>query len=421
MKSEMIEKSPIAQSLPETGKWRVLTILTLVCFVSLIERCNLTVIARFVRDEFHLTNISVGYGFTAFLICYAIGQIPAGLLVDRFGAKRVLLASVTVWALSTSLFSLLLSGYARSGTIVVLGLILFRSVLGFAEASTFPAAAHAIRVWFPKRQFGIANSALLSASFAGEAIAIAVLVWLIEQVGWRWSLFLSVAPAIALGFGIWLSYPSTAAKTADTETKPPTADPRRRMRMTYLSIGYFFHDYATYLFIFWFYIYLVDVRGFKSASSGWIAALPTVAAALAALSVGLWADRWATRWGRGRASLSLIAFSGVGGAVALAVGALAQNPTVAVGGFVVAMASRGMADAVFWSYLIHVGDGKVGKMGGIMNLAGNLGGVASTIAAPLMSAYLGWTPALLVAALFTMFTALPAITNWRDAVVEVAD
>jgi ACS family glucarate transporter-like MFS transporter len=414
MDSEMIEKNPIDQALPQNVKWRVLTILTLVSMVSLIERCNLTVIARFVRDEFHLTNIEVGHGFTAFLVCYAVGQIPAGLLVDRFGAKRVLLASVTVWALSTSLFSLLLSGHARSGTTVVLGLILFRSVLGFAEASTFPAAAYAIREWFPKRQYGIANSALLSASFAGEAIAIAVLVWLIELVGWRWSLFLSVTPAVALGFAIWLSYPSTAPKASETENEAHAPDPLRRMRMTYLSIGYFFHEYVTYTFVFWFYIYLVDVRGYKELTN-WVAALPTIAAALAALGVGMWADRWARRWGRGRASLSLIALSGVGGGIALAVGALVQNPIVSVGGFVLAMGSRGMADAVFWSYLIHVGGGKVGKMGGVMNMVGNLGGVASTIAAPLMSAYLGWTPALLLAALFAMFTALPAIANWRDA------
>ena len=74
-------------------RWFILALLTCFSTVCYVERINLTVAAKFIRDEFGLTDTQIGWSFSCFLFSYTLAQLPAGALVSRYGPRRVLAAA----------------------------------------------------------------------------------------------------------------------------------------------------------------------------------------------------------------------------------------------------------------------------------------------------------------------------------------
>src|ERR1700739_3861959 len=86
--------------------------------VAFLDRTNISIAGVQIGKEFNIDNTHLGWVFSAFLIGYAAFQVPAGLLVHRYGTRLVLTFAVIWWGLFTVLTAIVPP--TMSGSVVVL-------------------------------------------------------------------------------------------------------------------------------------------------------------------------------------------------------------------------------------------------------------------------------------------------------------
>src|ERR1700689_4644742 len=104
--------------------------------VAFLDRTNISIAGLQISREYGLSNQSLGWIFSAFLIGYAGFQLPAGVLAARFGPRRVLTLGVLWWCAATALTSVLPTGIPHALAL----LVLVRFALGAGEAVIYPSA-----------------------------------------------------------------------------------------------------------------------------------------------------------------------------------------------------------------------------------------------------------------------------------------
>ena len=137
--------------------------------VSYVDRGNLSVANLSIAQELHLTPAVMGVLLSAFFWTYAVWQIPAGVLVDRFGVRGTYALAFTIWSLSSA--SIALS--TGAGDIKIFS----RLMLGFAEAVAPVASLAVIRASFPPRENGLPTSIYMTGQTLGPAIGSILGTW----------------------------------------------------------------------------------------------------------------------------------------------------------------------------------------------------------------------------------------------------
>ncbi|MBL8793128.1 MAG: MFS transporter [Planctomycetia bacterium] len=136
-----------------------------------LDRACLSFVGNMVQVDLSLTDTQLDLAFSAFFLTYALCQVPAGWLSDRFGARRMMVLYLTACGLCTALM-----GAAQS----FLGLVLARLALGGVEAGGYPTAAGLLRRWIPVDGRGRASSFIgLGARLGGAATPLATAVLLV--------------------------------------------------------------------------------------------------------------------------------------------------------------------------------------------------------------------------------------------------
>ena len=171
-------------------RWWIGGILFASTVINYIDRQTLSVLAPFLKQEYHWTNTDYAYVAIAFRLAYTIGQTVCGRQIDRLGTRLGLTISVT-WYSIVSLLTSLATGIKSFAA--------FRFLLGAGESANWPGASKAVSEWFPNRERGLAAALYDSGSSIGGAIAPFLILPLYLRFGWR------VAFAIPglLGF-LWL-------------------------------------------------------------------------------------------------------------------------------------------------------------------------------------------------------------------------
>src|SRR6202034_4746504 len=113
-------------------RWRIAFLLALGVLVNFFDRINLSVSRDALHDSFGLSLVAFGYLSSAFSWTYALMEMPAGVLLDRLGVRRVGRVSTLLWSLAS------FSGALAPGLNWFLGA---RLLLGVSESPTFPANA----------------------------------------------------------------------------------------------------------------------------------------------------------------------------------------------------------------------------------------------------------------------------------------
>lgn len=384
--------------------WRLVGLLAVTATASYLARVNVSVAGALMRDELALDPIQMGRVFSAFLLGYALCQVPAGMLADRFGAKRVLALAALSWVVATAALALVPSTAALP---LLLG---FRLLLGIGEAPTFPAAAQAISRHIPPAARGRANGLVIAAIGLGSAIAPPLVGFVMVRYGWRAALAVSGLPALAVAIA-WLAVkemPPELEPSHAGEGTPPGARFERKTELTPLGLGtrsfvlltasYTLQGYVGYIFVFWFYLYLVDVRGFSLLRGAVLSSLPWLLSIVSIPLGGAVSDALVKRigpaWGR-----RVVPMAGlVGGSVFIAVGARTTNAVVAAVCLALATALVLSVEGPFWATMTELAGPKSGAAGGVMNMGSNLGGLVSPALTPVLAAAIGWEAALHVAA-----------------------
>lgn len=158
--------------------------------INYIDRQTLSLLAPYLKQDYHWTNTDYANLVIAFRLAYAIGQTANGRLMDRIGTKRGLTITV-LWYSLVSILTPLARGF-RS----FLG---FRFLLGAAESGNWPGATKAVSEWFPKQERGLATAFFDSGSSIGGAIA----PFLVLPLYFRWGYRPAFAVPGVLGL-LWL-------------------------------------------------------------------------------------------------------------------------------------------------------------------------------------------------------------------------
>jgi MFS transporter, ACS family, D-galactonate transporter len=159
-------------------RWGIVGMAFLGTTIHYVDRANLAVAAPFISDELNLGSFQMGLILSGFFWTYAVGQLLAGYLVDRYGARIMYTFSAVWWSVFTAAAALA-QGFAS--------LFGFRLLLGTGESPAYPSNVKVTGEWFPKQERGLATGIYDSGARAGTAAAAPIEAGLIALIGWRGS------------------------------------------------------------------------------------------------------------------------------------------------------------------------------------------------------------------------------------------
>ncbi|MFM8552096.1 MAG: MFS transporter, partial [Nitrospiraceae bacterium] len=156
--------------------------------------------------------------------------------------------------------------------------------------------------------------------------------------------------------------------------------------------------YVAYVYLSWFYIYLVNVRGFGLLRGAFYAAMPFVAIAALCPLGGWGTDRLAIRWGVNRGRAWVGALGMLLASPCIVWGAYAEAPFLALALLSLGAGWLYFAVGAYWASTVDLSKAHAGTLSGIMNTGANIGGTLSPTLTPWLAEHLGWDAALGAAA-----------------------
>ena len=157
-------------------RWWIGGLLFASTVINYIDRQTLSLLAPYLKLQYHWTNSDYANLAIAFRVAYTIGQTVFGRMMDRVGTRRGLTFTVVCYSIISMLTSLA-QGFYSFAT--------FRFLLGAGESANWPAATKAVSEWFLKRERALATALFDSGSSIGAAIAPFLVRWIYSRWGWR--------------------------------------------------------------------------------------------------------------------------------------------------------------------------------------------------------------------------------------------
>ena len=378
-------------------------LLMLFCFsfLSYLLRMNISVAQHAMVPELGLSDIQIGAVFSAFMLGYCLLQVPAGICGDRFGPRPVLACAALAWAFLTLLSGVIPGKLVKGAFPAFVSLLILRFLFGAAEAATYPVAGRAIANWMPEHKHAFSTAVVIEGAPVGSAVTAPLIAYLMQALGWRATFYVSALLPGVLAMVWWWRVPdrnesqiAIAQEIASSSKIKINAltwwSQLRSRNIAFLCASYFLDSFVMFIFVFWLFKYLTDVRRFTVVGSGWATSLPFVAASFALPSFGYLSDRLSARrgvlWGRRAVAMGCLICAGT----LLFLGAATSTVWLALIAISLSVAFVFSTEGCYWSTAIGLSGTHAGAAGGLMNTAGNLGGVVSTIAVPLLVRMLGW-------------------------------
>lgn len=398
--------------------------------LALVDRTNISIAGIEISRQFHIDNVHLGWVFSAFLIGYALFQVPGGVLARRYGPRRVLTFGIVWWGVFTALTAFALPGMHAA----LFTLIVVRAALGAGEAVMFPAANQFVERWIPIAERGRANGVIFGGVGLGSALAPPLITAIILRHGWQVSFwFCSVLGLLAAT--VWYvvardtpeQHPwvratelehirsgrgDAAGDATRVANRPPqkTAIPWKAIvtskEILALSASYFCYGYVSWIFFSWFYIYLAQVRGFSLQRSALYSMLPFLAMIAGALIGGLASDWLARRFSAraGRCYLPSFAFALT--AVLLAVGCSAHSAQTASLVLAGGAGALYLSQSSFWSVTADCAGQCASVASGFMNMSCHIAAALTAMVTPLIAVHFGWVASFRTASAMAMLGAL---------------
>ncbi|MBV1825210.1 MFS transporter [Komagataeibacter oboediens] len=259
----------------------------LMCVIGYGDRAVLAAGMPLIGQEFGLSTTQVGWVLSSFLWSYFILNLPAALLLDRFGPRVVGMFSVVLWSVAMILGAL-------SGTLVQF--LIARVLLGAGEAATFSLGNKVVDAWSPVQERSIMMTAFTCGIQIGLAAGAAVGAWLIMQYGWRVA-FVVLGVVGCLWAAAWfVAYPahdrSSTLAGGVSGGMGLSLRPLLRSRSFWCVVGaQCTGNYANFLMMTWVPTYLVSTLHMDLLHSGANTAICYLAAACLSMA-GSRAGEW---------------------------------------------------------------------------------------------------------------------------------
>jgi MFS transporter, ACS family, D-galactonate transporter len=381
----------------ENRRWRIAFLLAFGVLVNFFDRINLSVSRDALHDSFGLSLVAFGYLSSAFSWTYALMQMPAGVLLDRWGVRRVGRMSAFLWSVSS---------FAAA---VAPGLGWFfgaRFLLGVSESPTFPANAKALGYWFTREERGLATAITDAAAKFSTAIGVPLIGLLLLYFGWRWSFAATGLISFLYFVLFYFTYrnPSEDKKLSAQELEfierggaQPEDQLRARsgsslgylltQRKVYgLALGWGAYNYTFFLLLTWLPSYLSISLHMDLSHSIFYTSVPWLFATITDLLVGGWlVDALIQRGYDAHRVRQTVLVAGMAFGLAIFGAARAHSPAVAL--FWISLALGGLAAAapVAWTIPSLIAPREsVGTLAGTVNLCGQI----AAISAPIVTGYI---------------------------------
>jgi MFS transporter, ACS family, glucarate transporter len=405
---------------PTRVRWRILTLLFAISVITYIDRVNISVTARQMMPALGLTELQMGHIFSAFVLGYALFQLPGGWLGDRWGARRVLMLAVLWWSAFTALTAMAPTWILTSWMGIGGSLLAVRFLVGVGEAAALPNFNRAVANWLPVRERGLGIGVAIGGIGIGSALTPPVTAWIMVNFGWQ-AAFYVAALLGALVAAAWFVYATDRPRDhssvneaemvliAGDEPIAPATDLQARALVVpwsalvrtptvwWLVISYSCLGYVAYIYMSWFYLYLVNVRGFGILRGALFASGPFIAITLFCPLGGWVTDRLVERYGlnmgRRIPAASGMALAGL----SIFLGSLVEAPYVAIALLSIGAGWLYFTIGAFWSSAVDLSKAHAGTLSGIMNTGANIGGTLSPTLTPWLAHHIGWAAALAVA------------------------
>jgi len=406
-------------------RWRIFSFLFGFGFLAYVQQKTITVAAERMMPELGLTQVQIGWLEQAFVLGYALFQMPGGLFGQRMGARRTFVIIGVTAFLATVATPLAPDFFAGRG--LFLALLAAQVLLGCSQGAIFPVSAGVFEAWFPPSRWSFVQGLQTMGLQLGAALTPPLIATLMTSLGWQRALLWASAPALGL-IGLWAWYgrntprehPSVtaaelaeigapspdrlSAQTVGGDGAPAGGGLRALLRLLgnrsvlLLAFSYMCMNYTFYLLSNWVFLYLIQERKFSLLEGGWLATAPPLAAALGAgLGGGITSmlcRRFGDRWGFRLLPMIALPVS----AVLLMLATGAGNPYLAVAALACCFGCIELTEGAYWGAGMTVGRGDTMAVCGFMNTGGNLGGIIGIpIVAYLSSQHL-WFFAFMVGA-----------------------
>ncbi|MDE2251846.1 MAG: MFS transporter [Gammaproteobacteria bacterium] len=360
--------------------------------INYLDRALLGVSMPAITSELALRPAAAGIVLSAFSWTYFLAQIPAGVMLDRLGARVLYAASLISWSLVTLLHAL---------TVGLASLLGLRFLLGLAEAPCFPANSNVVAMWFPRSERARAIGVYTAAEYVGLSFLSPILFWILATFGWRTLFFVSGSLGVVYAFVFVRSYrdPAEHAKVSQEELDYIAAgggvtnkvavtgtfrigevlDLLRQRQILGLCIGQF-SVYSTFVFFLtWFPTYLATERHMAWIHVGIYSALPYIAGFFGILFAGWWSDFMLQRGCSLSLARKLPVIVGLVLASSIVTANIADSNIVVVAILSIAFFAQAMSSSG-WSVISEVAPkGKLGLVGGLFSASANLSGIVTPL------------------------------------------
>jgi MFS family permease len=253
-------------------------------YLSFLFRTINASISPALASEFGLDAAKTGLLASVYFLVFAGVQIPIGVLLDRYGPRRVQSVLLVLAAGGATLFGTA-TGFPE--------LLVARAMIGLGVAASLMAGLKAVVIWFPKERIALVNGCMIMLGSLGAVTATAPTDWVLDWIGWRGLFevltFATVAIAAFTYFAVPESATNETASTTSQLTLRSVYSDARFLRIAPLSAACIGSSWA--LQSLWAAPWLTDVEALDRQSLMAQLFIMALGISLGALLLGVIADR----------------------------------------------------------------------------------------------------------------------------------
>jgi predicted MFS family arabinose efflux permease len=170
---------------------RTLISLCLAYIISHFHRTSLAVIGTDIQGEFKISILQLGFLSSLFFFAFTFAQIPAGIGLDKWGARKTMVGLLLLNALGAALFALA-PNYEM--------LIVSRIILGIGNSALLIGALYIVAKEFQGAEFARYSGILLAVGTLGNLLSTMPLAFVQEWFGWRFAFWFFGAMALLFAY-----------------------------------------------------------------------------------------------------------------------------------------------------------------------------------------------------------------------------
>lgn len=381
-------------------RWMFALIFFLIGVIAYMDRANISYIAQPMMEDLNMNKTQFGMLASVFAAGYALMQVPAGIMAEKFGPKKMLTFALVWWSAFT-----ILTGVVKNHGL----LYTMRFLFGIGEGPMYPSNAVFNTYWFAKSEKGRASSALLAGSYFGPVIAPFVTIAIYQAFGWEAVFFIFGVIGIVIA-AIWAiiakdlpehhKMVNEAEKAYIIENRDVVQTDKKSApwgiffkRFSFFAIAgqYFVVQFVITLFLIWLPTYLQEEYHVVLKDMKFLAAAPWLMMFILIMAGGTISDAIISRgYSRFRARALIAIFGFIVFAVSLFLSVQTNDMMMNLIYLSLCLGGVGLSMGMSWASATDLGRNFSGTVSGWMNLWGNVGAFLSPMLGGYLVQHYGW-------------------------------